>query len=62
MDADGAVTIAEATERRDMVFGRFDDDENGVLDVAEYANFDETPAVDMANKAGGHGNGAHRMQ
>ncbi|MEJ6478334.1 MAG: EF-hand domain-containing protein [Octadecabacter sp.] len=57
LDADGTVTAAELTERRDMVFGMFDDDQNDILDATEYANFDETRAADMAQNAGGHGNG-----
>ncbi|MFT5742464.1 MAG: Ca2+-binding EF-hand superfamily protein [Paracoccaceae bacterium] len=57
LDADGTVTAAELTERRDMVFGMFDDDQNDILDAAEYANFDETRAADMAQNAGDQGNG-----
>lgn len=56
LDADGTITLAELTERRGEVFYMFDSDDNGVLDEAEYAMFDETRAADMANQ-GGHGGG-----
>jgi Ca2+-binding EF-hand superfamily protein len=56
LDADGTITLAELTERRGEVFYMFDSDENGVLDEAEYAMFDETRAADMANQ-GGHADG-----
>lgn len=56
MDRDGTVTLDEMTERRGEVFYMFDQDENGLLDDAEYAMFDDTRAADMEN-AGGHGQG-----
>lgn len=62
LDGNGTVSVAEITERREMVFGMFDDDQNGMLDAAEYVIFDETRAADMANNASGHGAGAGRMQ
>ncbi len=63
LDEDGAVTVVEITERRELVFGMFDEDENGVLDAEEYKFFDETRAADMENNAGGgHGKGGGRMQ
>lgn len=62
LDASGAVTVAEITERREMVFNMFDNDQNGILDAAEYVMFDETRAADMENNAGGHGKGGDRMQ
>lgn len=62
LDEDGSVTVAEATTRRGDVFYTFDQDENDVLDAAEYVLFDETRAADMENNAGGHGKGGHRMQ
>lgn len=57
MDENGAVSMAEITERRDLVFTMFDNDENNALDATEYAMFDETRAADMEMNAGGHGNG-----
>ena len=63
LDESGAVTVAEVTERRDMVFNMFDQDENGSLNAEEYVMFDETRAADMENNAGGgHGQGGDRMQ
>lgn len=63
LDESGAVTVAEVTERRDMVFNMFDQDENGSLNAEEYLIFDQTRAVDMKNNAGGgHGQGGGRMQ
>jgi hypothetical protein len=63
LNEDGAVTVAEITERREMVFAMFDDDENNALDAEEYVFFDETRAADMENNAGGgHGQGGGRMQ
>lgn len=62
LDANGSVSLDEITERRGDVFVMFDQDENGSLDAAEYALFDETRAADMEINAGGHGNGRHRMQ
>jgi hypothetical protein len=62
LNADGTVTLEEIAERREMVFTMFDNDENGVLDSAEYIFFDETRAADMENNAGGHGQGGGRMQ
>ncbi|WP_377508519.1 EF-hand domain-containing protein [Octadecabacter sp. R77987] len=57
LDADGAVSATEIVERRDMIFSMFDGDLNDSLDATEYAHFDETRAADMAQNAGGHGNG-----
>lgn len=57
LDANGAVTVEEITERRDMVFNMFDNDENNQLNAEEYAQFDETRKADMEANAGGHGNG-----
>lgn len=62
LDEDGAVTVAEATERRGDVFFMFDADENEVLDAEEYVLFDETRAEDMKNNAAGHRGGGGRMQ
>jgi len=54
LNEDGAVTVAEATEKRGDVFYMFDQDENGALDAAEYDLFDETRKADMQANAGGH--------
>lgn len=62
LDESGAVSVEEIIERREMVFNMFDDDQNGMLDAAEYVIFDETRAADMQNNAGSHGRGADRMQ
>lgn len=62
LDENGAVSLAEITERRGDVFTMFDQDENGVLSAEEYVLFDETRAADMENNAGGHGKGGDRMQ
>jgi hypothetical protein len=59
LDQDGAVTVAEATERRGDVFYSFDHNEDGFLDAEEYGYFDEARALDMENMPGhGHGQGA----
>jgi len=55
MDEDGKVSLAEATEKRGEVFYMFDQNEDGLLDSAEYDLFDETREADMRLNAGGHG-------
>ena len=62
MDGNGAVSLEEIMERREIVFNMFDNDQNGALDSEEYVIFDETRAADMENNAGGHGKGGDRMQ
>jgi Ca2+-binding EF-hand superfamily protein len=42
LNEDGKVTPEEATEKRGEIFVMFDQDENGVIDEAEYNLFDET--------------------
>jgi hypothetical protein len=59
LDDNGQVTLAEATERRSDVFASFDANEDGFLDSAEYDLFDQARATDMAENAGGHGQGAN---
>lgn len=54
LDADGQVTLEEIQTRRGDVFYSFDLDGNGLLEGAEYDNFDEARANDMASQ-GGHG-------
>ncbi|MDK3073978.1 EF-hand domain-containing protein [Sedimentitalea sp. JM2-8] len=61
MDANGAVSLDEARQKRADLFTMFDQDENGVLDPAEYALFDQTRQDDMAVNAGGHGKGPMRI-
>lgn len=64
-DSNGAVTLAEATERRGDIFLSFDQDDDGILTVEEYALFDEARALEHENdtsnngakNGGGHGNG-----
>ncbi len=53
-DRDGQVTLEEATQKRGEIFFMFDQDENGVLDSAEYDLFDETRALDRENNAAEH--------
>lgn len=60
MDEDGQVTLAEAQEKRGEIFIMFDQDENGLLDAAEYDLFDETRQADMDENAGGHQKGQMR--
>lgn len=57
LDGDGQVTLAEAQEKRGEIFYMFDQDENDLLDSAEYDRFDETRKADMEANAGGHGKG-----
>lgn len=57
-DADGAVSRAEAQTKRGEVFYMFDQNEDKVLDAAEWALVDEHIAAEMDAKAGGgHGQG-----
>lgn len=57
LDGNGAVSLAEAIERRSDVFTSFDADDNGILDSAEYDFFDEARAADMKENGMGHGKG-----
>lgn len=57
LDGNGAVTVAEAQERRGDVFASFDADEDGYMTAEEYVLFDEARANDMEANAGGHGHG-----
>lgn len=59
-NADGAVTPAEAQAKRGEVFYMFDQNEDQVLDSAEWALVAEHMAAEMSSKAGGgqgHGQG-----
>lgn len=57
MDGDGQITAAEAEEKRGEIFFMFDQDENGLLNDAEYTLFDETRAADIAANEPGLGRG-----
>lgn len=50
-DANGAVSLDEATERRADIFTTFDADENDVLSPDEYDLFDEARQNDMEMNA-----------
>ncbi len=54
---DGAVSLQEATEKRADIFYMFDQNEDGILDSAEYDLFDETRAADHAGEQMGQGQG-----
>ena len=60
-NGDGQVTLEELRLKRGDIFYMLDQDENGVLDSAEYDLFDETRAADHeaegAAAKGGHGEG-----
>lgn len=51
LDANGAVTLAELTEKRRDVFYTFDSDDDGMLTAEEYSYFDDARKVDMQNNA-----------
>ena len=53
LDEDGQVTLAEVREKRGDIFYMFYSDENGMLDNAEYDQFDETRKADMDANGGG---------
>ncbi len=59
LDENGAVSLADMTERRRDIFASFDENEDGFLTAQEYVAFDEARAADMENEKGGHfgGNG-----
>ena len=57
-DADGAVTLDEATARRGDIFVTFDADENGALSAEEYVQFDAARASDQAQMRQGNGKGS----
>ncbi len=54
-DADGAVTLDEATARRGDIFVTFDADEDGALSAEEYVQFDAARASDQAQMRQGNG-------
>lgn len=56
-DSNGAVSLQEATTRRDDIFTTFDADEDGKLSADEYDMFDQARANDRAQLKAGKGNG-----
>jgi len=58
-DANGAVTLAEVTEKRENIFYTFDESGDGVLTSEEYVAFDEARAADQENESRGNGGGGH---
>jgi len=59
-NGDGQVALDEVRSKRADIFYMFDQDENSVLDSAEYDLFDETRAADQAEQGEqreGRGNG-----
>lgn len=61
LDANGQVSLQEASTKRSELFAMFDRDDSGVLDSAEYDLFDQTRLADMAENAGGHVKGPMRV-
>ncbi|MDQ2091969.1 EF-hand domain-containing protein [Marimonas arenosa] len=57
LDGDGAVTLAEATERRGDIFTTFDENEDDILSAGEHDLFDEARAADMQANGLGRGQG-----
>lgn len=53
-DADGRVTIAEATTKRGEIFFMFDADSNGVLSAEEWDSVGQHMADEMQAKGAGH--------
>ncbi len=53
MNTDGQVTVEEVSSRRTDIFVSFDADDNGILDAAEYAFFDEARATSHEGKGKG---------
>ncbi|HHL19926.1 MAG TPA: EF-hand domain-containing protein [Aliiroseovarius sp.] len=56
-NGDGQVTLEEVRTKRADIFYMFDQNEDGVLDSAEYDLFDETRAADHENEGNGRGKG-----
>lgn len=54
-DADGSVTPAEVTVKRQDVFAMFDQDSDGALSAAEWALIEEHLSMEMAPKGPGAG-------
>ncbi|MDQ7079540.1 MAG: EF-hand domain-containing protein [Paracoccaceae bacterium] len=62
LDGNGAVTLAELTERRSDIFASFDQNDDGRLSAEEYVAFDEARASDVAENGDKKGKGEKRMQ
>lgn len=64
VNEDGAVTLAEAREKRGEIFYMFDQDEDGTLSDEEYSLLDQAHADESAEPGAsaqsGHGNGDGR--
>ena len=57
-NADGQVTLAEATTKRGEIFFTFDEDDDGVLSASDYITFNEARDNDHATmKEAGRGQG-----
>ncbi len=59
LDENGAVSLAEVSEKRVDVFYTFDENGDGVISADEYVAFDEARAADQANENEGNGNKGH---
>jgi len=59
LDENGAVSLAEVTEKRVDVFYTFDENGDGVITAEEYVAFDDARAEDQANENQGNGGGDH---
>jgi hypothetical protein len=62
LDGNGAVSLAEATERRGDIFVTFDADEDGQLSASEYDAFDAARAADREGMMQGQGQGKGQGQ
>lgn len=61
-DADGRVTVQEVSERRRDLFIAFDENEDGLLDAAEYTPFNEgqESGTSIIERSSGQANGGKR--
>ncbi len=57
INLDGSVSLDDVSSRRSDIFATFDADDNGILDAAEYAFFDQARA---SAHSGENGNGGDR--
>ncbi len=61
-NGDGQVTLDEMRSKRGDIFYMLDQNENGVLDAAEYDMFDATRAADRAEQGGACDHGGKGQQ